>query len=155
MGDALAITALGITVCQGLIEALRSWKAFGKDIEEAEQKVQGLGELFEYLDSQLQQAIPGSAIDLLNKQLTRCLACIKSLEEETAKLQALQVTNATKRKVSKSFQHIKYPVTKTHLDNILTSLAGLQHGLALAIHIYELYMTSLIALFMIANSDQR
>ena len=155
MGDALAITALGITVCQGLIEALRSWKKFNKDIQEAEQKAQSLGELFKYLDSQLQQAIPGSAIDLLNKQLTRCLACIKSLEEETAKLQALQVANATKRRVSKGFQHIKYPVTKTHLDHIVTLLAELQDGLALAIQIYELYMTSLIALFTIANSDQR
>ena len=155
MGDALAITALGITVCQGFIEALRSWKTFGKDIEEAEQKAQGLRGLFEYLDSQLQQAIPGNAINLVNKQLTQCLVCIRSLETETANLQALQVTKATKRKVLKGLQHIKYPVTKTHLNHILTSLADLQDGLAVALHIYGLYMTSLIALFMIADSDQR
>ena len=141
MADPLALTALGITVCQGFTSAIGPWKDFNDDLAIATTKFTSLEKTLQVLQDILRRQSPNnSQAALVTSRIQACHCGLQRLDGELKKLRGHQAPVGPGRRAMKDLQHAGYPITKTSLKKIRSLVAALQDELALVLQIYQLYM---------------
>ena len=139
MVDPLSVIALGITVSQGFLAALSSWRSFEGDIQEADKQIEDLNQTLRILSSHI-ASHPLSEVDthLVNGNVLGCQDGIKTLQAALVKVQGLRLEGGEVVEFRRKLQHLLFPLKKNGFKALRDVVSDLQQRLALALHVYQM-----------------
>ena len=140
MVDPLSVLALGITVSQGFLTALSSWKSFEGDIEAAAKQIGDLNGTLSVLSSHL-TSFPLSGVDasFVEEKIAGCQDGIATLQTALAKLQGCGSESGQSTEARRKIQHALFPMKKAGFKELRDIVTDLQQRLGLALQVYHVY----------------
>ena len=140
MPDLLSMTSLAVTLCNGLLKAIDSWRSYDGDLQKAGRQIEVLAETLDTVKDVLDGPKPASRSKILvEDSVDECSKLINKLQEETKKLRG-QTAAGDKKKARKVVQHAAYPLTRTTLEKIRSLVEEVQQRLGLTLQILERYV---------------
>ncbi len=140
---AVSFISLGIQVCQGLVSYCNAWKSYDRDIGDALERLDGLQRTLETLRDILPKVDEPnlSASPVLQNVSSQILSCDKGLRKLQAALMKFRSAGAPSD-VRKSLHNLKqrglYPLRKKELQELQTTVAGIQANLDSAVLVHGL-----------------
>lgn len=140
---AVSFISLGIQVCQGLVSYCNAWKSYDRDIGDASERLDGLQRTLESLRDILPK-VDGpnlSASPVLQNVSSQILSCDKGLRKLQAALMKFQSAGApsvVRKSLHKMKQRSLYPLRKNGLQELQSTVAGIQANLDSAVLVHGL-----------------
>ncbi|KAI7263969.1 hypothetical protein KC345_g8974 [Hortaea werneckii] len=138
-GSAVGIASLGITVCQGLLSYIDSWKDYGSDVSDTRGLIADLQDTLVLLEDNLKVG------GLDPKRAARVISCLQSckdsLSDLRAKLDELQKyrePEGLRQKARAEVQKAVYPFRKDNLTKLRGNVADVHERLKFAIQVLQL-----------------
>lgn len=138
MVDPLSVIALGITVSQGFLTALSSWKSFEGDIQAAVTQIEDLNRTLSVLSSHL-ATFPLSGVDatFVEEKIAGCQEGVTALQTALAKLQGCGSGIGQSAESRRKLQHMLFPLKRGNFKELRDVVTDLQQRLDLALKVYH------------------
>jgi hypothetical protein len=138
MVDPVGVISLGITVSQGILAAVASWKSFDKDISTAVKQIEDLNATLNILSSNLQD-FPLSGLDaaFVESKIESCKDGIAKLQTALSKLQGCGAENGQSSESKRRLQQLLFPLKQGGFKELRDTVRELQQRLGLALQVYH------------------
>ncbi|KAI6911953.1 hypothetical protein KC318_g4774 [Hortaea werneckii] len=138
-GSAVGIASLGITVCQGLLSYIDSWKDYEPDVSYTRDLIADLQDTLVLLE----ESLKAGGLDA--KRAARVIRCLQScrcglgdLGKKLDELKKYSKPEGLRRKARAELQKAVYPLRKDTLDKLRGNVADIRERLSLALQVLQL-----------------